>query len=135
MRHWAWQLLFWMPIPLLPLFVVPAVLLGLRGRAARNGGVDEANSRAAINWSLTWLTAVVTTVVLHLGLLIALTGGGAVPGASPQGVVLAVTATLLGIAYIGGGIMTLINVIRGWSAAARGEAARPLLAIAFWRAP
>ena len=40
------------------------------------------------------------------------------------GIVLAITGRLLGIAYIGGGIMTLIDVIRGWVPAARGEAAR-----------
>ncbi|MGY3127827.1 putative Tic20 family protein [Agrococcus sp. UYP33] len=134
-RHWAWQLLCWVPIPLVPLLVVPAVLLGLRGGAVRNGGVDEANSRAALNWSLTWMTAVVVTVVLHVVLLFALTSGGSISGSSPQGVVLAITGSLLGIAYIGGAIMTLINVIRGWVAAARGEAARPLLAVRFWRAP
>ncbi|MGM1028894.1 MAG: hypothetical protein ACQEWM_03365 [Actinomycetota bacterium] len=76
----------------------------------------------------------IITAALHFGLLFALTGGGAVSGASPQGVVLAITASLLGIAFIGGGIMTLITVIRGWAAAARGEAARPLFAIALWRA-
>lgn len=134
-RHWAWQLLYWAPIPLVPLLVVPFVLLGLRGGAVRNGGIDEANSRAAMNWSLTWLIAVLTMGLLHFGLLFSLTGGGgSVSGASPMGVVLAITASLLGVAYIGGGIMTLINVIRGWAAAARGEAARPLFAIAFLRA-
>lgn len=51
------------------------------------------------------------------------------------GIVLAITGSLLGIAYIGGAIMTLIDVVRGWVAAARGEAARPVLAVPSWRAP
>ncbi|WP_413317035.1 hypothetical protein AA0Z99_10285 [Agrococcus sp. 1P02AA] len=133
-RHWALQLLAYLPIPLLPLLIVPLVLLGVRGGAVRNGGVDEANSRGSLNWSLTWLASVLVTATLHFVLLFALTSGGSVSGASPQGIVLAITASLLGVAYIGGGIMTLVNLIRGWSAAARGEAAGPLLAIPFLRA-
>ncbi|WP_072314970.1 hypothetical protein [Agrococcus sp. Marseille-P2731] len=134
-RHWALQLLSYLPIPLLPLLIVPLVLLGLRSSAVRNGGVDEANSRGALNWSFTWLASVVVTATLHFVLLFVLTSGGSVSGSSPQGIVLAITASLLGIAYIGGGIMTLVNLVRGWSAAARGEAVGPLLAIPFLRAP
>lgn len=134
-RHWAWQLLYWVPMPLVPLLVVPIVLFALRSGAVRNGGVDEANSRAAVNWSLTWLVAVVATGLLHLVMVLLLTSGGPVAGDSPLGGVLAVTATLLGIAYLGGGLLTLINVIRGWSAAGRGEVAEPWLAIRFLRAP
>lgn len=135
-RHWAWQLLYWIPLPLLPLLVVPIVLFGLRSGAVRAGGIDEANSRAAINWSLTWLAAIVVTGLLHVGLLWVLTGdGGSVSGSSPLGGVLATTGSLFGIAYLGGGVLTLINLVRGWLAALRGEIARPWLAIPFLRAP
>ncbi|MCH1884054.1 DUF4870 domain-containing protein [Agrococcus sp. ARC_14] len=133
-RHWAWQLLYWMPIPLVSLIIVPLVLMGLRGGAVRNGGVDEANSRAALNWSLSWLLSVLVTAALHFGMLFALTNGGSVSGSSPQGIVLAITGTLLALAFFGGGILTIINLIRGWMAAARGEVARPWLAIPFLRA-
>jgi uncharacterized Tic20 family protein len=131
-KYWLLYLILWAPVPLLNWVALVIVEFSLRESARRTGGPAEANSRNALNWVLTWGLVNVLAAALHFGLLFALTGdGGSIGSEDPLFWVPVTTASLLGLAVIGGGIATLVFMIVGAVKAANGRVFHPRIAIPF----
>jgi uncharacterized Tic20 family protein len=117
----------YIPIPMVSTLAAVIAQVIARGKAKRSGlEIVEANSRNALNWSLTWLTSIVVLYVTAIVLVNA-------TGNPPPPWVNAVIFSLIGL-YLVGGVVTLIWMIIGGTQG-KERVVRCPLAIPFVRAP
>lgn len=125
--YWWLLAVAYIPIPMVSTLAAVIAQVIARGKAKRSGlEIVEANSRNALNWSLTWLTSVVVLYVTAIVLVNA-------TGNPPPPWVNTVIFSLIGL-YLVGGVVTLIWMIIGGTQG-KERVVRCPLAIPFVRAP
>ena len=128
-----------LPVPGLNILVtvITMVAKNLGTRQRNSTLVARENARNAANWALTMLVTIVVSIALLILTIFLITepsasGSGrtpVVPGSDL--IVLAVLGTVMAVV----GIMHLVFVIKGMSAASRGQVFAPRVAIPFFRSP
>lgn len=123
---WALGFLIFLVIPFVSGIISGAAMALSFGASAKHGGIARENARSAANWGLTYVTVSVVLLIVHIILVVGLTGGAGARGFYPIGIAITL--------YFALSILHVVLVIVGTVKASSGKVMRVPFAIPYIRA-